>query len=57
MNNKYDEDTKAILARREAFVKKTLSNKELNSVKGGELPCFIPLPCLTPQICLSIEPG
>lgn len=57
MNKRYDEDTKAILARREEFVKKALSNKELNSVKGGDLPCFLPLICLTPQICLSIEPA
>ena len=57
MDKRHNEDTKAILARREEFVKKALSNKELNSVKGGDLPCFIPLPSLTPQICLSIEPG
>jgi hypothetical protein len=57
MNMKHDEDTKAILARREEFVKKALSSKELNSVKGGDLPCLIPFPCLVPTICLSIKPA
>ena len=45
MNKKHDEDTKAILARREEFVKKALSSNEINSVKGG-----------SPAICLSIYP-
>jgi hypothetical protein len=57
MNKKHDEDTQAILARREQFIKRALSSKELSSVKGGDLPCFLPLICLTPQICLSIYPA
>ena len=47
MDRRHDEDTKAILARREAFVKQALSRSEISSVKGGEL---------IPQICLSIVP-
>ncbi len=46
---KKSEDTKAILARREAFVNKVLSKEETGNVKGGALK-----PCLKPQICLTI---
>ncbi|NIM14138.1 MAG: hypothetical protein GTO45_19015 [Candidatus Aminicenantes bacterium] len=46
MDKRHDEDTKAILARREEFVKRALSSKEISSVKGGSLP----------GICLSIVP-
>ncbi|MCP4150267.1 MAG: hypothetical protein GY757_21140 [bacterium] len=44
---KRDEDKLAILARREAFLKKVLSKEEKSSVAGGS----------GPLICLSIEPG
>lgn len=47
MDKRHDEDTKAILARREAFVKQALSRSEISSAKGGSL---------IPQICLSIVP-
>jgi hypothetical protein len=55
MDKRNDEDTKAILARREAFVKQALSKTEIGSAKGGSLD---PLICLSiipkyPQICLS----
>jgi len=53
---KHDQDTLAILARRETFVKSVLSQKEINSVKGGDDPCVIIVPCLiTP--CLIILPA
>ena len=54
MDKRYDEDTKAILARREEFVKRALSNNEIKSVKGGSLGiCLTILPIYPPQICLS----
>lgn len=60
---RHDEDTQAILARREAFVKRALSKDEISSVKGGET-CLIPQaclkivpdPCFNPQPCLKIIP-
>lgn len=59
MDKRYDEDTKAILARREEFVKRALSSNEIKSVKGGSLGiCLTILPpcCLIPDPCLSIKP-
>ena len=44
-----NEDTKAILARREAFINNVLSNDEANDAKGGA-----PVACVIPTICLSI---
>ena len=44
-----NEDTKAILARREAFINQTLSKEEAAEAKGG-----IDAICLIPQICLTI---
>jgi hypothetical protein len=54
MDKKHDEDTRAILARREAFVKQALSKSEISSAKGGSLPaiCLSILPTY-PQMCLS----
>jgi hypothetical protein len=60
MDKRHDEDTRAILARREEFVKRALSKDEISSVKGGDT-CLIPQvclkivpdPCLTPQPCLT----
>jgi len=46
---KHDQDTQAILARREAFVKSVLSNNEIDSAKGGSIGiCLTILPCLSP---------
>ncbi len=67
-NKKHDEDTKAILARREAFIKKVLSNEEKGAITGGlkvgaiievPEPCLSPTPnaffpgSIVPEICLS----
>jgi len=49
-----NQDTKAILARREAFVKSVLSKNEAEEVKGGYTTSITPEPCLSPIICLSI---
>jgi hypothetical protein len=54
---KHNKDTKAILARREAFVKSVLKNSELDEARAGELaddPLSIGT-CLTilPTNCLS----
>jgi hypothetical protein len=43
-----NQDTKAILARREAFVKSVLSKNEASEVKGGNLATISPEPCLSP---------
>lgn len=48
----HNEDTKAILARRDAFVKSVLSKSELNETKAGEL-ADVTIP---PEICLTILP-
>lgn len=54
MDKRHDEDTKAILARRDEFVKSALSSNEINSVKGGSLGiCLTILPVYPPKICLS----
>lgn len=52
-----NQDTKAILARREAFVKSVLSKNEISEVKGGLIDnaiSIIPEPCLSPIMCLTI---
>ena len=48
---RHDEDTQAILARREAFVKSVLSKNEIDSAKGGSIGI-----CLSIEPCLSIIP-
>jgi len=59
---RHEEDTRAILARREAFVKSVLSKNETDSAKGGTNICLSIQPCLSPyseetftipQPCLS----
>lgn len=55
---KKNEDKKAILARREAFINQVMSKEETNAAKAGSLPTIclsIGEPCLIPQICLTIE--
>jgi hypothetical protein len=47
-----EEDTRAILDRREAFVKGVLSSNEIGFVKGGEDKS--PQICLSPHVCLKI---
>jgi hypothetical protein len=54
---KHDQDTQAILARREAFVKSVLSKSEIDSAKGGINICLTILPCLIIDPCLSILPA
>jgi hypothetical protein len=56
MNKKYDEDTKAILARREAFVKSVLSKNEIDSAKGGNNICVIVEPCLSIEPPVTVDP-
>ena len=46
------EDKKAILARRDAFIKKMLSESESKAVKGGA-PVDV---CLTCNVCLTVVP-
>jgi hypothetical protein len=53
MDKRHDEDTKAILARREAFVKSVLSKNEIDSAKGGTNICLSIYPCLSIVPCLS----
>ena len=46
---RHEEDTQAILARREAFVKSVLSKNEIDSAKGGSIGiCLSIYPCLSP---------
>jgi len=43
------QDTQAILARREAFVKSVLSKNETDSTRGGSIGiCLSIYPCLSP---------
>jgi hypothetical protein len=52
---RHEEDTRAILARREAFVKSVLSKNEIDTAKGGSIGiCLSIYPCLSPAATTEI---